>query len=150
MIYLLIGIFICSAGIAYQDIKSREISLWLILIFAGFVFWRTYLKSGLELIGYQFLFSVCYLFISLALIKLYFILTKRGHLRLFEQLFGWGDVLVLIAVGIGLPVEIQIPFYLVCFILAIIGYYLIQSIKTSIPLAVYLVLTYCAYLLMFS
>lgn len=143
MEWLLFGLLaIFSFVIAFQDFKTRLISVWLII---GF----TVLNITYYLIHhsvYQFIenviFCLCYfLFSYLILILVFYLKTKRFE-KLLDSKIGWGDVFIFIAIGCCIEPIYMIYFFTTCFIISLLAHLLFLQNKKNIPMAGFLVLFY--------
>jgi hypothetical protein len=139
-------LFITSLAIAYQDFKTRMISVWLIVLFGILNLllyllsnsWYQLLENGIFCFTY-FLFS--YLVIHL----FYFIKTKRFG-KLLDHKIGWGDVLLILLTGICLEPVSLIYFFTFTFLVSIVIYTFFLKTNKRIPLAGVLVVCYIVYL----
>ena len=147
MFWLSISFLILSAAIiAYQDFTARMISLWLILVF-GIANTLFYLSTG-ELFGLieNCIFCVCYLLFMYGVILLYFYIKNKKFEKILDTQFGWGDVLVMLFIGIGLDAVSLIYFFSMGLISSLLLSLLFFRQKKGIPLAGLLVLNYLVYL----
>ena len=136
----------CSGIIAYQDFKTRLISLWLVILFGAL----NVSQYIVQFTFYQFLenviFSLCYfLFIYLVLHLFYFIKKKKFDSIINSEL-GLGDLLIFLSIGICIEPVHLIYFFTVAFIMSLLVHILFFKNKKSVPLAGFLVLFYLFFL----
>ena len=143
MLWLLeILLFISLLAIAWQDFKSRMISLWLIIVFfllnsAVFLF-----QNSLKDYFTNAAFCIAYMLVSYAFIRLYYLLGGRGKEQILDEKVGWGDVVIFLMMGFSLePVEL-IFFYTFTFIFSLMFYLLFMSKKRPVPLGAFVSLIY--------
>lgn len=143
LLHILAGItgLACCLIIGMQDIRSRQISLWpvLLLLLVGFVF-RIHLP--LAILMTDFGLNVAFVALLIGILIVYFRL--RGKKQVLDHLIGWGDILFLIAAGAWFSLEYYLLFYALSVLLALtlsLLYFAIKRIDAAsypIPLAAYL------------
>jgi hypothetical protein len=139
---LRILLFISLLAIAWQDFRSRMISLWLIIIFfllnsAVFLFQNSlndYFKNAA--------FCIAYMLVSYVFIRLYYLAGGRGKERILDEKVGWGDVVIFLIMGFSLEPFELIFFYTFTFIFSLVLYLLFMSKKRPVPLAAFVSLIY--------
>lgn len=146
MIWLCWIVLILSGlAIIYQDLKTRLMSLWLILLFA-IANITLYL---LEYSVYQFIentiFCLCYFLFSFLILLLFYFIKHKKIEKIIDSKIGWGDILVFIAIGICIEPLHLIFFFTCAFIFSIVVYFLFFRKKSSIPLAGLIILSYFIY-----
>lgn len=143
-----IVLILSGSTIIYQDLKTRLISLWLILAFSAANITLYLLVNSI----YQFLentiFCFCYfLFSFLILVLVYFIKHKKFE-KIIDSKIGWGDILIFITIGVCIEPIHLIFFFTTAFIFSIVFYFIFLRSKKSIPLAGLILPCYLVYLLM--
>lgn len=147
-IALYILILFISSAIIYQDFKKRRISVVLIILFAGFAFWKYISLVSFTQLLQNSLFCLLYLFLCFFILKLYFIIKSKTKLKIIDVMIGWGDIVLLFIVGCFIEPEYLVFFFTSVFVLSLIIVLLFQSKKNTIPLAGYLLIAYNLYLLL--
>lgn len=140
----IIAVF-ASIFIIYQDIKSRRINLVLTLAFIGLIITRYYLISDIEQCLFNACFSLLYFLLCYMVIRIYYFM-KGSSEPIIDSKIGWGDIILLFAVGCTIEPEKMVLFFTVTFILSILLHILFSRNSRAIPLAAYLLLTYNVYL----
>jgi Flp pilus assembly protein protease CpaA len=142
----LIIILLSSVAIAVQDLRSRMISLWLILLFTlgstGHYLYQHSLGGLLE----NMLFCLGYFVLCYAVLHLYYFLRTRKFQRLLDRKIGWGDVLLLLAIGCCLQPEDLLIFFTASFLLSALLHLLVFRHHHTIALGAFLVSFYSLYL----
>lgn len=146
MVYLIsAGIILFSFLIAYQDFKSRSIS---VLYLFGFTILS--ILYGIQQFDWQqtlhyFLFNLCFLAFQGAVLILYYYLKYRNF-KVLTNSVGGADVWVLIALAFSFDVVSFILFVCVSFIATLVCYVFINNVLRKyikeIPLAGILVVCY--------
>ena len=140
--FLFILLSLTSLAIAYQDFKTRLISIWLLIVFTVVNFTK-YLNSHSI---YQFLentiFCLSYFLLCYLVLHLYFYLKTKKFQKLLDNKIGWGDVILFIAIGCCIEPIYIIYFFTISFILSLLTFILLFSNKKNIPMAGFLVLFY--------
>lgn len=134
----LTGWFICSFGLAgmvlYQDITSRLISLWLILLYLiscilnVFFFQNAYalLSNGIG--------TLLYMLFTYSLLLLFYYIKEKRFSTLINTKIGLADVILFFAIGLTLNITNFILFATISFICsALISFFVLGKNKT-IPL----------------
>jgi hypothetical protein len=143
-----IVIITCCLGIFLQDIRDRMISVLLFAIMGLFLTARFCLYSATtdnELILLSnFLFVVG----QLGLLYVYFKFIRNSPKNFFNELFGLGDVLMMICMALVFPLPEYILYLLLSFMLGIMFAFVGHSLRktATVPLAgimafVYIILT---------
>jgi hypothetical protein len=147
MAYLICWLFLlfCSVAIIYQDLQTREISLWLILTFTALNIWQYLLKHPI----YQIIENVifCFFYFSLIFLVLhfyYYVKTKKFQ-KIMDDKIGWGDLLVFFAIGFCIEPIYVVYFFTISFILSLASYLLLSSSNKSIALGACVVICYLAF-----
>lgn len=139
---LFILLSLVSFAIAYQDFKTRLISIWLLVAFAALNFTGYLIHHSI----YQFLentiFCLCYfLFSYLVLVLVFYFKTKKFE-KLLNDKIGWGDVIIFISIGCCIEPINMIYFFTASFIIASSIHLLFLKATKSIALAGFVVLCY--------
>lgn len=129
----LIAILTC---IAYQDIKSREVSLFL---YIGLFIFNIIYVNNLITVGENLLYNILYLVIIFSILLLYFRLVHQiKKLSEFIDVYiGIGDLVYLIAITPLFTIYYYIMYFIVSLIMSLIVFKLFR-IKKNIPLAGYM------------
>lgn len=148
MIWLLtIFSSLVSFVIIYQDFNKRRINLLLTLFFILLIFITYYLQYQAIQLLFNCVFSLIYLLLCYFIIRLYFNLKGKRGIPIVDQMVGWGDIILLIAIGSTLEPDHMIYFFAASFISALIFHLIISSKNKSIPLAAYLLIIYNCYII---
>lgn len=125
--------------IAYQDVKSRLISLWLILLYSttccGYS-WYTYGTAGLlgNLISMLLYGALCF-----CVVKLYYFMKEKKLSSVIDTKLGLADVILASAIGITFDLPGQVFFFMITFTATALLWLSVFRKSTSIPLAAFLV-----------
>lgn len=144
---LLFFIALISSLIIYQDFKQRKINLLLTLFLILLILVFYYLQNKGVQILYNLLFCLMYYLLCFITLKFYFYLKDKRSPMLIDQMIGWGDIVLLFAIGSTLEPEFMISFFAFSFILALLIHLIVFSKSKSIPLAAYMLLFYNSYLI---
>jgi prepilin signal peptidase PulO-like enzyme (type II secretory pathway) len=135
---------IAGIAIAYQDFRTRLISVWIIILFTVF-------NTGVYVSFYSFrhlfensFFLVCYLALLFCVLQLYFYIKHKKFERIIDKSVGLGDVLLFIVIGCCLEPPVMIYFFTLSFIAGVLFYLFRKNTKT-VPLAGITVLLYLIY-----
>ncbi|MBA3681212.1 MAG: prepilin peptidase [Bacteroidetes bacterium] len=140
-----IVLVLSGTGIIYQDLKTRLISLWLILIFAAANILQYLLLYSCYQLLENTIFCTCYfLFTFLVLVLFYYLKNKRFE-KIMDSKLGWGDVFVFMAIGVCIEPAHLIFFFTGSFIISIIIYFFFLRSKVFIPLAGLIIPCYLLY-----
>lgn len=128
------GIFCCMM-IFVQDLRTRSISL-ILLLAAGILFACDLLLNKNDSLP---LVPANYLFIGgqLGFLYFYFVHIRKTHLNFFDEVMGWGDVLMFLLMGLIFPLP-QFILFLLCSFLVGMAFYIpvcTQKTEVTIPLA---------------
>ncbi len=93
-------IIILLGAIAYQDIKFRAISWWLLPVLAIIIVISKLNEIELKTFTKFFLMNVLFLFIEYLIIKAYFSIKKGNLVKIINEYIGIGDVIFLIIIGL--------------------------------------------------
>jgi len=131
-----------SAGIVYQDFKTRLISIWLILCFAIANFTLYLIDHSL----YDFLensvFCLAYFLMSYLVLVLFYFLKAGRFQKILDNKIGWGDVWLLFVTGCVLPPQNMIVFFTITFIVAVLIQLIFFRNNKSIALGAILLICY--------
>jgi hypothetical protein len=140
-------LFLSSAAIAYQDFRTRLISIWLIICFGIASITQFLLAYSFYDLLENSIFCLSYfLFSYLVLVLFYFVKTKRFQ-KILDDKIGWGDIWMMFLTGCCLaPVDL-IYFFTLTFIFAILVHALFSGTHKNIALAGIIVICYSIYLI---
>jgi len=145
---LKIALIIMLAILFIQDIRHREVSLY--LLFAVFI---GVIVLGVSINGLNFInFGLNLLFILLQVLFLmfYLFITGRKPSLLLKSYLGIGDILFWLIPAFYFQFIEFILFSLICYIAIVIGYgilFLVKRKSTTIPLAGFMALFMAIYLI---
>jgi len=120
-----------------QDLRSRLISVILlvlvgILLGAEFVLYNQFENTRVLLLGN-------YLFITaqLGLLYFYFTRVRKTRLSFFDQVLGWGDVVMILCMALAFPLPQLVLYFMVSYLagMAFALFYRLKKTAVSIPLA---------------
>ncbi|MBL7893843.1 MAG: prepilin peptidase [Bacteroidia bacterium] len=135
-------LFFISLAIAWQDFKSRLVSVWLIIVFFAITTGNTLYSTGWLPILFNFLGTLLYFGLTFLVIYLYYFLKEKKWPKIINEKIGWADIWIFLAIGINLNIIELILFFTGAFIIsALIGLLLLRQNKT-VPLAGILVILY--------
>jgi len=139
-------LMLLGAFIAYQDFKTRLISLWLIIAF-GIVNIGQYLvtHSGFQLLENS-IFCLCYFLFSYGVILLFYYVKNKKFEKIIDVKIGWGDLLIFLLIGFCIEPIHLIYFFTAGFIFSALFYILFLRKKQNVPLAGLLVIFYLVYI----
>ncbi len=134
LIILLLG------GIFFQDIKSRAVYwFWFPLLIGAFLGEQLLQHAPITILLQNWFADMLFLLPQFLLLTLYFCLKERRWVNLTDGLLGWGDVLLLICIGVYFPLMAFILFYLASLVLIVLSWLVWQAISKNssqeIPLA---------------
>lgn len=144
-----VGLGACALMIAYQDFKERLISVWLIGLMSLMNVGITVYHRGFVQMLQNLAFLGAYLLFSYTILLLYFYLKTKRWGRILDHMIGWGDVWLMVGLGLGLDPEIQLFFFTGCFVFAMIVNLFFYAL-TSIPLGGIMVVCYLALCIFYS
>jgi len=138
---------LCGSGIAYQDFKTRLISVWLLLIFTviniiGYLFYSSFSQLIENII-----FCICYFLFSYLIIIFFYFLKTRKFVKIINAKIGLADIILFIAIGFTIEPFAFILFFSASFILSLLIQLLFIHRNKQVPLAGIMVLIYVVYLL---
>lgn len=144
---LLVGLFISSLVILFQDFKQRLVSLWILLVFGLICITSVLLNRDIETLMYGVLYTAIYMVFIWLILKLYFFLKFKKNKIILNEAIGLADVMVIFFIGTTFNLVGLILFFCMAFIFSLIcflGYLLISKNKKNehIPLAGLLVMFY--------
>jgi hypothetical protein len=148
-IAFLIAVGITSGFIIYQDITSRRINLMLTLALIALIIVRYAIFNARDQFLQNVLFCLLYFLLSYMILRLYFYLKGKSKEKIIDSKIGWGDVVLLFAVGCTIEPEKMILFFTITFIFALVVHAMFSRAKRTVPLAAYLMILYNAYLIFF-
>lgn len=137
MLWLGIGILGCI-GIAWEDIKNRQVHIWWYGILLIGLFGRGILEHSVEELPQMILLNLAFVFLLLILITIYFSIKKKQVVYLFDTYLGWGDVLFFMVLTVYVDLETYIVFTIVSLLVAILFspiFFYLQGKSKHIPLA---------------
>jgi hypothetical protein len=140
-------LFLTAGFIAYQDLRTRLISLWLIALFFMLnVIQYLFLNTWYQL-AENTLFCVLYILFSYLVLQLFYFVKTKKFQPLLDSKIGWGDVLLVLSIGVCIEVVNLIYFLTIAFTVSILVQLLFFRTSKSVPLAGLLAVCYIAYLL---
>lgn len=140
-IVFFVGLGACALMIAYQDFKERLISVWLIGLLSLMNAGITVYHRGFVQVLQNLAFLGAYLLFSYTILLLYFYLKTKRWGGILDHMIGWGDVWLMVGLGLGLDPEIQLFFFTGCFVFAMIVFLFLKENRT-VPLAGVMALGY--------
>jgi len=135
-----------SAGIAYQDFKTRWISLWLIISFSAINISQYLFFNSIDQFIENTIFCLCYFLFSFLILVLFYYLKSRKLENIIDKKIGWADVILFISIGCTLEPTVLIYFFTACFILSLLIQMTFLKKDRQVPLAGILSLLYLIYL----
>lgn len=148
VIWLLL--FATSAAIAYQDLRTRLIHLWLIMLFTVLNVTQYLLSYNHYRLFENAVFCLLYFLFSYLVLQLFYFVKTRKFQKLADNKIGWGDILLLFAIGLGLEPVSLIYFFTGTFIASIVVQMIFSGKDKSIPLAGIAAICYILYLVVFE
>lgn len=146
----LAGIVLFSFLIAYQDFKSRSISVLYLIGFTVVSFFYGIQQFQWQQTLHYFLFNIFFLALQGSVLILYYYLKYRNF-KVLTNSVGGADVWVLIALAFSFDVVNFILFVCVSFICALVCYVFINNVLRKyikeIPLAGIVVVCYSLFIL---
>lgn len=135
-----------SVIICYQDLRSRLVSAWLLILYIVVLVTGTVWFSGFQVLIQNIISASCYFLLCTLGVFTYYFLKEGQRPKIMDSKFGWADALVCIGIGISLDIIRLILFFTAAFIIsAVIGLLLQQKNKT-VPLAGILVILYLVFI----
>lgn len=149
MFYLLLtGVLLFAVFIAFQDLKSRSVSIIYLVGFSVFVAVFTLTRFPLQQLLYYFLYNIVFLLLQAVFLVLYYYIKYRD-LKKLPASIGGADIWVFLIFAFSLEPVVFIFFMTVAFIVALLYYGLVNFVlkKTmhEIPLAGVLCICYIVY-----
>jgi hypothetical protein len=133
--FLLLILF-STAIIAYQDFKTREISLWAVCLFIATVVLEIFFTEGKYVLLVNTVSTLFFILLWVLISTLVFYLKEKKLSAIIDKKLGMGDILLLFGIGVALDLVSLIIFTTVAAILALVfSYRLIKQNKT-IPFGV--------------
>jgi len=149
---LQVGLLVSLCIIIYQDVSSRTVTLWSLLLLTGFASAVSIDNQGWQQTGMHFLFNIAFFLLQILLLSLYYSLKMGELTNIADRYLGWGDILYFLPLALSMPFLQMIWFYVVSLCLILVGfilYSLFQKGKeTTIPLAGLLSVAWGGYLLL--
>lgn len=138
MILLEVLIIILLTVIFYEDVRYREVNLFLFIVTFILFIAKSILCNAM---GMQFILN--YSFIGfLLLIIIFFTKIKTGSFQTFDKTFGKGDLFLWIILAMGFSFLNYLIFITASFIFSLLAHLFIKQENTSIPLAGFQALFY--------
>jgi hypothetical protein len=144
-IYFLIMASLISVFIIYQDMKYKKINLILTLMFVCIISIRYYIYDIPEQLGLNAMFCLLYFLLSYVVLRLYFYIRTGETQKIIDSKIGWGDIILLYAIGCTLEPQKLIFFFTGVFVTSALLHLLIFRKQKNIPLAAYLLIGYNSY-----
>lgn len=150
MTSIVVSLIIASALIiAYQDITTRWINLWLTILFCLF---NTIYSSrnGWQELLQNICFCVAYFTLNFAIIKAYYRVKEKRYTPLINSKFGSGDILIILGVGANFSPIICVYFFTICFVISLACMPIVNKTHKTAPLAGFILIQYVLYLFLFD
>lgn len=139
---LVIMSVLISIVIIYQDFTQRKINLILTLLFIlTIIIFYFKQNTGTQLL-FNSVFSMLYLVTCYFILRLYFNLKGQKESSIIDHMMGWGDIIILLAIGSTFEPDKMIYFFGFSFVASILFHLILSTRTKSIPLAAYLLLFY--------
>ena len=140
-------LFLFSTGlIAYQDFKTRLISVWLLVLYSIVVLGGFFIRGNtLEQLIENIFFCCIYFLFSYLILHLYFFLKRGSFTKIIDTMLGWGDVWVLVLMGLTLEITNLIFFFTCTFLVTILIILFFSAKKKEVALVGYLAIIYCLF-----
>lgn len=132
--------------IFYQDLKERQVSLWLLLLYTGVIITYTIYEKGIDLTLQNTIYSLAYFALCFGGIFLYYFVKERQLPKIMDVKLGWGDVAVCLSIGISLDIINLVIFFTASFVISAIIGLVLQAKNMTVPLAGFLVILYLVFI----
>ena len=145
---LCLAVLILSSGmIFYQDFKERQVSLWILLVFAAATTTSVIYFKGAESLFYNGLGIILYLGFIWLMLKLYLRVRYKKNVVILNHQMGAADIVVILCIGLTFDTLGMILFFCGGFIFSLLTFSLYALLTKSsdvknIPLAGLLVFFY--------
>jgi Flp pilus assembly protein protease CpaA len=126
---------VCAGLISYQDFKSREISVRIILLFIIATTLRVFFSEGEFALLSNFISSTSFLVLWGSAICLYYFVKEKKLSNFMETKLGWADVLILFGIGLSTDLISFIIFISASSVLALLFSLPLIKANKTIPLA---------------
>lgn len=134
--------FMSASAIAYQDLKTRLISLWLILVF-GAVTIALYLNNhSVRELAENMLFCLLYFLFSYLVLQLFYVVKTKKCTRLLDTKIGLGDVVLYFVVGSCFSPADMVLFFTITFITALAFHFIFLRKSKTVALGAFLMICY--------
>lgn len=133
-------LLITLAFLAFQDIKYRAISWWLIPVILLLLGFRLLEQNVfIEDIVFNMSINLLLIMIQLLLVTIYFSLKERRFVNIIDKYLGLGDILFFLSCSVAFKYDMYIMFLLFSFLTAIVvAFFYMKLFKKKtilIPLA---------------
>jgi len=134
LVLCLLVLAISSVAIAFQDFRTRLISVWLILIFglANLIHFLC-VYSFFQLLE-NTLFCLLYFVFSYAVLHLYYFLKTKRFQKVLDEKIGWGDIWLMLLIGCCLSPMEMVYFFSFSFVISILVQLLFLNVNKTIAL----------------
>jgi len=139
-----------TAIIAFEDFKSREISLWAIILYFIILIGNFLREKNWQILIQNIGFTLVYFGFCFLVLYLYFFIKEKKLTSIIDTKLGLADIFIFLAIGFTLDIVSLILFFTVSFsISALIGLIILGKQKT-VPLAGILVILYLFFYIFIS
>ena len=142
---VLAGIILFSSLIAYQDFKSRSISVLYLIGFTLIAFSYGLIQFQLKQTLLFFSFNLIFIAFQASVLLLYYYVKYRNFKSLVRSI-GGADIWVIVSLAFSFDLQVFILFMCASFIIAMIYYFTINrflpKLNKEIPLAGIVVICY--------
>lgn len=152
MLFTLVQLCLFVA-IVYQDFKSREVSVFVLLLLGGISMVKSLVQNGLEVSAKFFGVNLLVLIVLFACVNLYFWVKHQKVFSVFDRLIGWGDIVLFVTLCILFsPINFLLLFIgsLAFSLIAALGMHYRKPENTLIPLAGFIAVFFITVFLFFE
>lgn len=126
-------LIVCCVVIAYQDFKTRSVSLWVLILFvavcaASVVYFRDAVTLIYNVIGITAYFGLIWLGL-----KLYLYVKHKRNVKLLNEQFGAGDIWVILGLGATFNLIGNILFFCAAFTITLLIALIYSQVKNKSP-----------------
>lgn len=137
-LFLIFGCLLC-----YQDFKSREISLWLLICYSlTCIFSAYFLQGGYALLA-NLMSALLYFGLISGVILLYYFFREKKFSNPVDDKIGLGDLVLFLAIGLTLDTIALVLFFSAIFLIsALLGLLWFNKREQTVPLGGILTIGY--------
>lgn len=140
MNYLLhISLILLSAILAFQDIKTRQISLYVLLLWLGVALAIVFQKYPVKEVGFNTLVNGSFVLIVFLILTAYFSAKEKQIVNIIDKYIGLGDLAFFLLLGVCFSPANYLLFFTCGLFLTLVGSVLLQlfyrNTAPEIPLA---------------